>query len=100
MAFHVEHVVPRQHKGSSDIENLALACPKCNLNKGTNLTTVDPETGLVVPIFNPRLDNWTDHFRLSSGTVIGITDIGRATVRLLRMNVLKRIELRKRFAPG
>ena len=41
--LHVEHIVPRMHGGSDDLENLALACIDCNLHKGSNLTGIDPE---------------------------------------------------------
>jgi len=43
-ALHVEHIIPKIHGGSDDIDNLALACIDCNLHKGTNLTGIDPET--------------------------------------------------------
>ena len=41
-ALHVEHIIPKIHGGSDDVENLALACIDCNLHKGTNLTGIDP----------------------------------------------------------
>lgn len=53
ISFHVEHIVPRQHGGSEDVEQLALACDRCNAYKGPNLTSIDPDTNLVVPLFNP-----------------------------------------------
>ena len=56
LRFHIEHIVARQHGGTDDLGNLALACPECNFQKGTNLTSVDPETGLVNPLFHPRQD--------------------------------------------
>jgi hypothetical protein len=90
----IEHVVARQHGGTDDPANLALACDRCNLYKGTNLTTLDPETGLVVPLFNPRADGWAEHFRVEQGWVIGLTPIGRGTVRLLNMNAESRVQLR------
>ncbi|WP_197455027.1 HNH endonuclease [Stieleria varia] len=43
--LHVEHIVPRKHGGTNDLDNLALACIDCNLHKGPNLTGIDPETG-------------------------------------------------------
>lgn len=54
VSFHIEHIVPRQHGGSDDPSNLALACHRCNLHKGPNLTGIDPESGQVVQLFNPR----------------------------------------------
>ena len=54
--FHVEHVVAKQHGGSDDTVNLALACDRCNLHKGPNLSGIDTETGVTVPLFHPRKD--------------------------------------------
>jgi hypothetical protein len=48
----------------------------------------------VVPLFHPRRDAWSDHFAVRSGRIIGLTRIGRATVRLLNMNAPRRVELR------
>lgn len=55
--FHVEHVVARQHGGTTELDNLAFACWHCNLKKGPNLAGIDPETGQTVLLFNPRKDN-------------------------------------------
>ncbi len=30
VAFHVEHIRAKQHGGSDDLSNLALACDRCN----------------------------------------------------------------------
>ena len=56
--FHLEHIIARQHGGTDAPENLALACPECNYQKGTNLSGVDPDTGKVTPLFHPRRDAW------------------------------------------
>src|ERR1039457_110363 len=45
LIHHVEHIVAKQHGGSEDPDNLALACHRCNLHKGPNLTGIDPRTG-------------------------------------------------------
>ena len=92
--FHVEHVVARQHGGSDDAGNLALACYHCNCRKGTNLSTIDSESGQVVPIFHPRQDEWAVHFIRSGDAIAGRTAIGRAAVSLLRMNAPDRRRLR------
>jgi 5-methylcytosine-specific restriction endonuclease McrA len=94
LAFHVEHIVARQHRGSDAEENLALACHYCNLHKGPNLTGLDPLTGRLTPLFNPRQQRWEDHFVMRSGRVEGLTPVGRVTVQLLEMNVYGRLELR------
>lgn len=94
--FHIEHIVARQHVDQTDDDpnHLALACDRCNAFKGPNLSSIDPETGEIVLLFNPRQDAWKDHFLLRDGKVVGLTDTGRATVRLLNMNAPRRVELR------
>jgi 5-methylcytosine-specific restriction endonuclease McrA len=95
LAFHVEHIIARQHEGRDTEENLALACHHCNLHKGTNLSGRDPDTGEVTRLFHPRLDNWNEHFSRQGGEVIGLSAIGRTTVRLLRVNEDGRLQLRE-----
>jgi hypothetical protein len=60
--LHVEHIIPKSHGGKDDMENLALACIDCNLNKRPNLTGIDPRTSRITNLFNPRLQRWDDHF--------------------------------------
>ncbi len=52
--FQIEHIVARKHGGNEEPGNLALACDRCNSHKGANLTGVDPETGDITELFNPR----------------------------------------------
>lgn len=93
--FHLEHVVPRQHGGPTALDNLALACSRCNAHKGPNLTGIDAATGAIVPLFNPRRDRWDDHFALGTdGAVSGKTAVGRVTVSVLNMNADLRRSLR------
>jgi hypothetical protein len=93
--FHIEHIRPRQHGGNDDPENLALACPTCNWNKGPNMSAVDPETDFLSPLFNPRSEFWRDHFALAGAEIVGLTIVGRATVRLMRMNDPEYVEVRR-----
>ena len=97
--FHVEHIIAKQHvnEGHDDPSGLAYACDRCNAFKGPNLSSVDPQTGERVNVFNPRTDEWSDNFAISHGTIIGLTPIGRATARLLNMNDSRRVELRLRW---
>lgn len=97
ITFHVEHITARQHGGDDAGSNLALACPDCNAFKGPNLTSTDPETGQLVPLFNPRRESWSEHFFLQGAVIIGRTPTGRATVRLLHMNEGARVEMRQRL---
>jgi len=93
--FHIEHIVAKQHHGNDESSNLALACDRCNLYKGPNLTSIDPESGDTVPLFHPRCDAWSSHFLFRGAEIVGITPTGRATVRLLQMNGRRRIRLRQ-----
>ena len=93
-AFHIEHIIARQHGGGDDAENLALACYHCNARKGPNLTAIDPATAAVVPLFHPRRDEWRAHFALNGNLIEGVTPKGRATVALLKMNAPDRRRLR------
>ncbi len=93
--FHIEHVVAKQHLKEDSLSNLALACDRCNFNKGPNLSSMDPETGKVIPLFNPRKEAWGDHFAFHGPLIEGLTAKGRATVRLLKMNAPRRIQLRR-----
>jgi 5-methylcytosine-specific restriction endonuclease McrA len=94
MSFHVEHIIPRQHGGASVSENLALACPGCNLHKGPNLTGIDPDTGEVSRLFHPRQDVWEEHFQAVATRITGQTTIGRTTAWLLAMNDEDQLQLR------
>ena len=91
---HIEHIVSKQHGGRDAVDNLALACHRCNLKKGPNLTSVDPETGEPTPLFHPRRNRWEEHFVFQDIRIEGLTPTGRATVQLLAMNDARRLELR------
>lgn len=91
----IDHILPRQHDGQTVLENLALACWRCNLHKGTNVAAYDLETGNLTPLFNPRTQIWTEHFRLTeNGQIETLTAEARVTARLLKFNVQERIEER------
>ena len=84
--FHIEHVIPIKHRGSDDDSNLCLACRNCNLHKSSNLSGLDPDSGELTPLFNPRVDNWTEHFIFRGPYIDGTTPVGRATIYVLAMN--------------
>lgn len=86
--FEVEHIIPEFAGGKTERTNLYLSCPSCNSFKGVKVEAGDPDTQLSVPLFNPRIHNWFEHFRWSGdGTcVIGLTSIGRATIVALKLN--------------
>ncbi len=93
--FHIEHVIPQCQGGRSDLENLALACPGCNLHKGSRITAIDPATGQDVRLFHPIRQLWSDHFRLKGYQIEGLTAVGRATVYTLNLNHPRRQRIRK-----
>jgi hypothetical protein len=67
----------------------------CNLQKGTDLASIDPATGRITPLFNPRRQEWRRHFRLEGPQIMPKTASGRATVFLLRLNDEWRVEERE-----
>ena len=93
--FHLEHIFPFSHGGTSEFENLAFACQFCNLYKGTNIASIDFETGNLTGLFNPRTQIWTEHFRLEEGILSPLTAEARVTARILRLNDAERIEERQ-----
>lgn len=91
----VDHIIGKQHRGSDDPGNLCLCCIRCNLNKGPNIASIDPETGLLVALYHPRSNVWREHFATTNdGFVRGLTAEGRATVLVLAMNEEDRVRLR------
>jgi hypothetical protein len=86
--FTIDHVLPQSAGGSDTADNLALACRNCNERRGNRLAGRDPETGAVVPIFNPRQDMWATHLAWNAERIriVGITPTGRATIDMLDLN--------------
>ena len=93
--FQIDHVLPRRHGGRTVAANLALACGHCNRAKGPCLATALPGVG-TVRLFDPRAQEWADHFEVRAGRVVGADDVGRATAGFLRMNGLRRVRVRLR----
>src|SRR5260370_4887538 len=79
----VDHVVARKHGGATLERNLVWACFAYNKFKGSDLSSIDFETGRLVRLFNPRKDQWSAHFRLRGGRIIPVTATGRVTADLL-----------------
>ena len=84
--FQVEHITSRKHGGSSEIDNLALACVFCNRHKGSDTASLIPGRNELVRFYNPRTDRWRDHFRLTGVLIEPLTEIAEATIRILQMN--------------
>jgi hypothetical protein len=86
--FTIDHLIPRSVGGSDEVDNLALACRRCNERRYNFTTGNDPQTGTETAIFNPRLQQWSDHFIWVAGglRIVGITPTGRATCSKLDFN--------------
>jgi hypothetical protein len=93
--FHIEHIRPLAKAGATVAENLALACPSCNLHKSNRLNALDPKTGRSVPLYHPRRHSWMEHFIWRTTTVVGLTPTGRATVAALDLNHARRQRVRE-----
>lgn len=93
--YHVDHVVPIAHGGNSELSNLAWACFECNVSKGRDVASYDPETLALTRLFNPRSDTWSEHFVFDGARILGTSAIGRVTVRLLALNAPDQIETRQ-----
>lgn len=88
--FTIDHILPRSIGGSDELENLALACHRCNNNRYNFVTGTDPETEQEVTLFNPRQQQWSEHFNWSADglEIRGITPTGRGTCDRLDLNDL------------
>jgi 5-methylcytosine-specific restriction endonuclease McrA len=96
-SFSIEHIIPRQLGGETTLENLALACQGCNNHKYTKTEARDPVSDNVVPLYHPRQQRWHDHFAWNDDftLVIGLTPIGRATLKALQLNREELVNLRR-----
>jgi hypothetical protein len=93
--FHIDHITPTSIGGQTTAENLALACVSCSLRKSARQDAIDPQTRREAPLYNPRRDDWHDHFRWEGEYVDGITATGRATIAALNMNRLLVLAIRR-----
>lgn len=87
--FPIDHVLPLVLGGLTELSNLALACPRCNAAKWKHAEALDPESGELLPLYNPRTQQWNDHFRWSDAdsTIIeALSAVGRTTLALLDLN--------------
>jgi hypothetical protein len=90
-----DHIIACKHRGPTDESNLAWSCFVCNSHKGSDIASIDIETGQVVRLYNPRIDSWSTHFRLEGARLTPLTPVGRVTEYLLQFNQPDYIELRQ-----
>lgn len=104
--FHVEHIIPVTCGGGTTEDNLALACPSCNLHKSDRSHVVDPNTQEMTTLFHPRKLRWSNEFSWEDKRMVGLTATGRATVQALDLNHPRRLRVREAeslfglFPPG
>ena len=86
--FAIEHIISRVLGGTDALDNLAFSCFGCNNFKFTATEAIDPNSELLVSLFNPRMHHWEEHFCWSENAaqVQGLTPIGGATVQRIRLN--------------
>ncbi|AFZ58351.1 HNH endonuclease [Anabaena cylindrica FACHB-243] len=84
----IEHIIPIAKSGSHHESNLWLVCPICNRYKSDKVIGIDPETGEIVKLFNPRTQVWCEHFFWTEDglQIVGKTPTGRATVKALHLS--------------
>ncbi len=94
-----DHILPRSKGGENIVSNVCLACYTCNQFKSDTTDASDPLTGQTVGLFNPRAQNWTEHFSwtLDFTKIQGLTAVGRATTVTLKMNNPLIVEARLRW---
>jgi hypothetical protein len=91
----IDHIIAEKHGGLTEAENLALSCTLCNKYKGSDLTSIDPDTGEIVPLYHPRQDLWYEHFQLNDAEIVAVTAKARVTIRLLQLNRQDRVKERQ-----
>jgi HNH endonuclease len=90
-----DHIIAVKHGGMSTLENLAWACFDCNRFKGSDIASLDAVSGDLIPLFNPRIHSWYEHFQLAGAQIFPLTPIGRVTTALLKFNLPQRVEVRE-----
>jgi HNH endonuclease len=95
LPFQIDHIISLKHGGTSEIQNLALSCFPCNNEKGSDIGTILPDFEHFSRIYNPRKDIWRNHFDVFEHVFYSKTEIGAATLKLLKLNDLDRIIERK-----
>jgi hypothetical protein len=91
--FPIDRILAGQHGGNYEFENVALACHRCNRKKGPNLAGIDPQTGMLTPLYNPRAQRWDEHFARDGHRIV-VTPTGRTTVFVLDLNAVDRVKTR------
>jgi len=86
-----DHVIALQHRGATVLENLALACLRCNRRKGPNIASIEAETGKLAALFNLRTQAWHEQFQWAGVRIEPLTPEGKVTERVLQLNDTRRL---------
>ena len=92
----VEHIIPVAKGGTNEEVNLWLSCVTCNKYKSENVVGFDGDPLRLTRFFNPRNEDWHNHFEWSEDglSINGRTSIGRVTVVALKLNNELQVEVR------
>jgi len=84
----IDHLIPQSLGGPTEEDNLWLACSLCNDHKGDRIAALDPASGEIMRLFDPRRQAWREHFAWTEAgdRIVGLTPPGRATVAALNLN--------------
>ncbi len=90
-----DHIIARKHGGQAVAENMGYSCALCNSLKGSDIASVDLETGRVIQLFHPRADSWSEHFRIEGALIVPLSPTARVTEYLLQFNRADLIAMRQ-----
>ena len=93
----IDHIIPEKHRGQTVDSNLCYACLDCNRHKGSDFASLDPVTGEVALLYNPRQDQWAEHFELDEARIMPLTATGRVSEFILKLNDPQRLRNRQRL---
>lgn len=84
LSFEIDHIIPVKHGGANGFDNLAFACPHCNQHKGSDFATIYENE--IIRLYNPRIDNWLDHFGIDGAKIVSKSKFGEASIKIFRFN--------------
>ena len=79
-----DHIIATKHGGQSTADNLALACFDCNRFKGSDIASIDPVSAELTRLFDPRTQEWAEHFSIDGELIKPRTASGRVTELVLK----------------
>lgn len=94
--FQIEHIISIKHGGKTVLSNLAYSCFFCNNAKGSDLGTIVKNEDFV-RFYNPRKDDWKEHFEFDKHIILPKTNIAEGTIKILGLNSEDRLTERKAF---